>query len=237
MSSNANWYVHDMGTRFGIWLIWTLWRQDEVFWKHGQKGVSASRSTVWSAKFLPDVYTEENSCIKLRVLLDTATPCLKPCAAIINFIRARKLVFLSMGRKLRETIKRECETNYENNTYKKKVFALLRCTSVVGGTCSRQSLFKQHLRKSSPHRMPLRAERILGNIISEWLLGYVQCDIELPENLWELFANFSHIFKINHFGRDDIGPFMNEYAEKERLLTQPRRMLIPSHISENGTIN
>ena len=29
---------------------------------------------------------------------------------------------------------------------------------------------------------------------------------------------------------------MNEFAEKERLLTQPRRMLISSYFMENGTI-
>ena len=57
----------------------------------------------------------------------------------------------------------------------------------------------------------------------------------MPETLRETFANFSPIFKNINGGRDDIGPFMKEYAEKERLLTQPRRMVISSYFLENGT--
>ena len=44
------------------------------------------------------------------------------------------------------------------------------------------------------------------------LFGYVQCDIEVPENLRELFANFPAIFKIKKVSRNDIGPFLKEYA-------------------------
>ena len=36
--------------------------------------------------------------------------------------------------------------------------------------------------------------------------------------------------------RDDIGNLMKEYAEKERIMPQPRRMLISSFILSNGTI-
>ena len=78
---------------------------------------------------------------------------------------------------------------------------------------------KQHLRESFPYNMPLREEKLLGNIKSGSLFGYVQCDIEVPENLREFFVNFPHIFKNINFGRDDSGPFLKEDAEKEGLLT------------------
>ena len=84
--------------------------------------------------------------------------------------------------------------------------------------------------------MPLREERLLENMKSGSLFGYVQCDIEVPENLREAFANFPPICKNIKVGRDDIGPFMKEYAEKEGILTQPRRMVISSYFLENGKI-
>ena len=76
--------------------------------------------------------------------------------------------------------------------------------------------------------MPLREERLLENVKSASLFGYVHCDIEVPENLREVFAKMPPIFKNLKFGRDDIGPPMNEYAENEGLSTQPRRLLISS---------
>ena len=76
--------------------------------------------------------------------------------------------------------------------------------------------------------MPLKEERLLETIKSESLFGYVQYDIEVPENLREAFANLPTIFKNIIVGRDDIGPFLKENAENEGLLTQFRRMLITS---------
>ena len=93
---------------------------------------------------------------------------------------------------------------------------------------------EQHLRESFPYTMPLK-DRLLQNIKSGSLFGYVQCDIEVPESLREAFANFPPIFKNIIVGRDDIGLFMKEYAQKA-LLTQIRRMLISSYFLENGTI-
>ena len=40
--------------------------------------------------------------------------------------------------------------------------------------------------------------------------------------------NLPSIFKNSNVGRDNIGPFLNYYAGKEELLTQPREMLISS---------
>ena len=68
------------------------------------------------------------------------------------------------------------------------------------------------------------------------LFGYVQCDIEVPEELKEKFANFPPIFKNTNVGRHDIGSLMKDYAEKEGLLSQPRKMLISSCFLENGTL-
>ena len=95
---------------------------------------------------------------------------------------------------------------------------------------------KEHLRESLPYKMPLREERFLENIKSGSLFSYVHCDTEVTENLREAFAKFAPIFKNIIVSKDDVGPSMKEYAEKEGLFTQPRRMLILSSFLENGTI-
>ena len=95
------------------------------------------------------------------------------------------------------------------------------------------ALVRQHLRESCPYKMPLREERLSEIIKNVRLSGYFQCDIELPVNLQESFRNSPPIFKNVNVGRDDIGPLRKEYAEKEGLLSQPRRMPISSYFLEN----
>ena len=68
------------------------------------------------------------------------------------------------------------------------------------------------------------------------MFGYVQCDIELQEELKDNFANFPLVLKNKILGRHDIGLQMEDYAEKEGLLRQPLKMLISSYFLENGTL-
>ena len=72
-------------------------------------------------------------------------------------------------------------------------------------------------------------------IIDGRLFGYVQCDIEVPEHLRDYFSNFPPIFKNTAVSDDDIGNLMKQYAEKENIMVQPRRMLISSFNLTNGT--
>ena len=76
----------------------------------------------------------------------------------------------------------------------------------------------------------------MQGIIDVRLFGYVQCDIEVPERLRDYFSNFPPLFKNTVVGRDDIGNLIKQYAEKENIIVQPKRMLISSFILTNGTI-
>ena len=69
------------------------------------------------------------------------------------------------------------------------------------------------------------------------LFGYVQCDIEVPENLRANFANFPPIFKNILVSKNDIADLMKTYAEEEGKMSQPRKMLISSLTLQNGTLN
>ena len=81
---------------------------------------------------------------------------------------------------------------------------------------------KQHIREHFPYRRSLAAEQLLEEIKKEKLFGYVQCNIEVPENLRANFANFPPIFKNTLVSKSDIGDLMKNYAEEEKLLSQPR---------------
>ena len=95
---------------------------------------------------------------------------------------------------------------------------------------------KQHIREHFPYRRSLAAEQLLEEIKEGKLFGYVQCDIEVPENLISNFANFPPIIKNTLVSKSDIGDLMKNYAGEETLLSQPRKMLISSFALQNGTI-
>ena len=92
------------------------------------------------------------------------------------------------------------------------------------------------MRESIPYKRPLREESLLEQIRSGKLFGYVQCDIEVPEELKEKLANFPPIFKNTNVGRHDIGSLMQDYAERKGLQCQPRKMSISRCFLENGTL-
>ena len=97
-------------------------------------------------------------------------------------------------------------------------------------------MLKNHIRKNFPYKLLLSKETLLTRIHEDNLFGYVQCDLEVPEELRERFANFSPIFKNCDVGRENIGKFMLEYAEKNALLLKPQRMLISSYKLNNEIV-
>ena len=92
------------------------------------------------------------------------------------------------------------------------------------------------MREHFPDSRSLAGEQLLKEIKEGKLFGYVQCDIEVPENLRANFANFPPIFKSTLVSKSDIGDLMKNYAEEERILSQPQKMLISSFTLQNGTL-
>ena len=83
---------------------------------------------------------------------------------------------------------------------------------------------KQHIREHFPYRRSLATEQTLEETKKRKLIGYVQCDFEVPENLRLKFNNLPPIFKNTLVSKSDIGDLMKNYAEEERILSQPRKM-------------
>ena len=98
------------------------------------------------------------------------------------------------------------------------------------------SLIKSQLREKFPCKRPLSEVGFMQEIIDGGLFGYVQCDIGVPEHLRDNFFNFPPIFKNTAVRGDDIGSLMKQYAEKEKIMVQPRRTLISSLTLTNDTI-
>ena len=57
----------------------------------------------------------------------------------------------------------------------------------------------------------------------------IECDICVPEELREHFAEMQPVFKNIRLTREDLGPFMRRYAEEHNIMTTPRRMLVGSY--------
>ena len=77
-------------------------------------------------------------------------------------------------------------------------------------------MLKNSVRKNLPYKLPLSSEKLMVRIEEDNLFGNVQCDLEVPEELRERFANFPPIFENFDVGRENKGQFMLEYAEKTR---------------------
>ena len=71
-------------------------------------------------------------------------------------------------------------------------------------------------------------QHILAAVIDGTLFGIVECDIRVPEHLQDHFAEMQPVFKNVTVTRDDIGPFMRQYAEEHDIMSAPRRMLVGS---------
>ena len=98
------------------------------------------------------------------------------------------------------------------------------------------AMLKSCVRKSSLYKLPLSSEKLLARIDEDNLFGYVQCDLQVHEELRERFGNFTPFFKNFDIGRESIGKFMLEYAEKNALLFKPEKMLISSYKINNGIV-
>ena len=115
-----------------------------------------------------------------------------------------------------------------------KIIEMCECN--CGELYRTDATVKNHLRTNFPYQRTLSEKRLMQEIKSRRLFGYVQCDLKVPENLKAYFVNFTPILKNTVVSRNDIGDLMKEYAEKEGIMSQPRRMLISSFHLKNATI-
>ena len=68
----------------------------------------------------------------------------------------------------------------------------------------------------------------MQEIKSRKMVHYGESDLKAPEHLKAYFATFPPIFENTVVSGNDIGDLMKEYAEKEGIMSQPRKMIISS---------
>ena len=78
-------------------------------------------------------------------------------------------------------------------------------------------------------KMTMTQQQIITAVVDGTLFGMVECDIRVPSELRAHFAEMQPIFKNATVTRDDIGPFMREYAEENDIMSTPRRMIVGSY--------
>ena len=87
---------------------------------------------------------------------------------------------------------------------------------------------KSFLAPASRPRWTMTQQQILAAVVDGTLFGMVECDVRVPEELQDYFSEMQPVFKNASVTRDDIGPFMRQYAEEHDILSKPRVMLVGS---------
>ena len=72
-------------------------------------------------------------------------------------------------------------------------------------------------------------DQIIKYIKDGHLFGFVECDIEVPDQLKDYFSEMTPIFKNTEVSLKDIGEFMQEYARQRNSKDVPRCLLIGSY--------
>lgn len=86
-------------------------------------------------------------------------------------------------------------------------------------------------RPLDPHNT-LTEEQILNAIRNESLFGVVECDIRVSHHLKLKFAEMHPLLKNTEISQDDIGEYMNAFAEEQNIMPQPLRSPIGSYFGE-----
>ena len=87
---------------------------------------------------------------------------------------------------------------------------------------------KSFLAPTRRQKWNMTQNEILAAVIDGTLFGMIECDIHVPAELRPYFSEMQPVFKNVTVTRDDIGPFMRQYAEENDIMSAPRRMLVGS---------
>ena len=88
---------------------------------------------------------------------------------------------------------------------------------------------KSFLAPARRQKWNMTQNEILAAVIDGMLFGMIECDIHVPPELRPYFSEMQPVFKNTTVTRDDIGPYMRQYADEHNILTKPRRMLVGSY--------
>ena len=82
-------------------------------------------------------------------------------------------------------------------------------------------------------RWTVTSQHILAGVRAGTFFGMTECDVCVPEALRANFAEMQPPFKNIRLTRDDLGPFMRQYAEEHDIMATLRRMLVGCYRGNN----
>ena len=91
-----------------------------------------------------------------------------------------------------------------------------------------ESDVKTFLAPSRCPRWTMTQQQILAAVVDGTLIVMVESDVCITEELQDYFSEMQPVLKNASVTRDDIGPFMRQYAEEHDILSKPRVMLVGS---------
>jgi G:T-mismatch repair DNA endonuclease (very short patch repair protein) len=92
--------------------------------------------------------------------------------------------------------------------------------------------FCQNLNVIVDTRFRLSEKQIITEVKEGTLFGMVECDLHVPEELYDVFSEFQPVIKHAYVSRDDIGDHMRNFAETKKLLKKPTKTLLCSYFAK-----
>ena len=120
------------------------------------------------------------------------------------------------------------EDTKKNTSYLRRHVKVVEMWECEWKEVRNESDVKTFLPPSSRPRWFMTQHQILAAVVDGTLFGMVECDVRVPEELQDYFSEMQPVFKNASITRDDIGPFMRQYAEEHDILSKPRVMLVGS---------
>ncbi|ELT89959.1 hypothetical protein CAPTEDRAFT_198375 [Capitella teleta] len=93
----------------------------------------------------------------------------------------------------------------------------------------REFILKREAKRPKAKLYTTNVKQITEAVQSGDFFGFIQCDIHVPLHLKAVFEEMTPIFKNATIKFEDIGPFMQNYMERNNISKNPRRSLIGSY--------
>ena len=84
------------------------------------------------------------------------------------------------------------------------------------------------LSRTMTKRVSMTEKQIIQALLNGQFFGLIECDIEVPDHLYDKFSEMSPIFKNVTVSRNDLSDHMKSFVEETNCFSTPQKMLIGS---------
>ena len=127
-----------------------------------------------------------------------------------------------------KTMARLLEETKKNTAYLRRHVHVVEMWECQWKEIRKEPDVKSFLAPTRRQKWNMTQSEILADVVNGTLFGMVECDVHVPPDLRKHFSEMQPIFKNVTVSRDDIGPYMRQYAEENDIMSAPRRMLVGS---------